>query len=244
MRYFLRLAYRGTNYVGWQIQPNGETVQGTIEKALQTYLRMEVKTMGCGRTDTGVHASEFYLHFDFESLEDPAQLVYKLNHLLPEDIAIFNCIPVGDDDHARFGASQRTYHYFLHRRKDPFLKGQSTYTIYDFDLDLMNQEAEWLKSVKDFGAFCKAGGSQHTTICDLTECVWKQENHRFIFTVSADRFLRNMVRSMVGTFIDLGRGKITSEEFRAIVNSGERKNAGTSVSPDGLFLARVKYPFL
>lgn len=243
-RFFIRLAYNGEHYVGWQIQPNGISVQEEIEKALSTLLRIQAKVVGCGRTDAGVHATEFFLHTDLPSNIDNEHLVYKLNQVLPFDIAVYDCFAVAEDAHARFSATARTYHYKMHVLKNPFLEGLSVALHFTPDLDRMNEAAKWLLTVTDFAAFCKAGGSQHTTICSLTECQWTAENNQLKFTVTADRFLRNMVRSMVGTMLDLGRGKIDLDKFKAIVSSGDRREAGTSAPAHGLYLARVKYPFL
>lgn len=243
-RYFLHLAYDGTRYHGWQVQPGSITVQEEIERVLEILLRVKVRTTGCGRTDTGVHASEFYLHFDSAIALDVNWLTYKMNHILPPDIAIFRCIEAEPNWHARFGATARTYHYHLHEHKDPFLHGRSVILSYSPDLEQMNAAAEWLLTQEDFASFCKAGGSQHTTICKLTECRWERDDSKIKFTVSADRFLRNMVRSMVGTMLDLGRGKIDLETFKSIVLAKDRKEAGTSAPAEGLFLTKVEYPFL
>lgn len=243
-RYFVQLSYKGTNYKGWQRQPNGMTVQEAIESKLEILLRSKINTVGCGRTDTGVHASQFFLHFDFDQELDVDWLIFKMNHLLPEDIAFQKAWTFKEDHHSRYHATERQYHYFLHRTKDPFLNGLSTPLKYDLDIEIMNQAGEYLLGIKDFASFCKVGSEPKTTLCDLTECYWKQDGHRWVMTISANRFLRNMVRSVVGTMIDLGRGKITMEEFREIVAAKDRSAAGTSVPPDGLYLSKVSYPFL
>lgn len=244
MRYFIHLAYDGGPYVGWQIQPEGTTVQGEINHALKILLKKDIETVGCGRTDTGVHASDFYLHFDGDGALDKAWLVYKLNQLLPSSIAVFKCFPVSEEHHARFSASSRSYEYHLHLRKDPFLNEFSVRCFYELNLAAMNEAGAWLCTQSDFASFCKAGGNQNTTLCKVTRCEFIQTDHKVVFHVTADRFLRNMVRSMVGTLVDLGRGKITLEELQEIVEKKNRSAAGTSMAGNGLFLTQVTYPFL
>ncbi len=244
MRYFIHLAYDGGPYVGWQIQPEGTTVQGEINRVLKMLLKKEVETVGCGRTDTGVHASDFFLHFDTDEALDTEWLVYKMNQILPLSIAIFKCFQVDEEHHARFSATSRSYEYHLHLRKDPFLNEFSVRCFYDLDIDAMNEAGTWLCSQSDFASFCKAGGNQNTTFCKVTRCEFVQTHHKVVFHVTADRFLRNMVRSMVGTLVDLGRGKITFEELKEIVEKKNRSAAGTSMAGNGLFLTQVTYPFL
>lgn len=242
-RYFIHLAFNGGGFHGWQIQPEAPTVQSALDGALTILLRTPMETVGCGRTDTGVHASCFYAHFDADGSLDTEWLCTKLNALLPKSIAVFKVFPVDAELHARFSATQRTYTYCLHTRKDPFLEQLSVETHYALDLDLMNRAGEYLRTVSDFGAFCKAGSDNKTTVCRLDECRWQREGHRIYLTISADRFLRNMVRSVVGTSIDLGRGKLTLDDFKAIVASGNRSEAGTSAPAHGLYLSGVAYPF-
>jgi tRNA pseudouridine38-40 synthase len=242
-RYFIHLAYRGTAYCGWQVQPGDQTVQGTLHDALAMLLRVPVETVGCGRTDTGVHASSFFAHFDADFEFDLDKTAKKLNAMLPADIAVFQIFPVNADLHARFSATERSYQYHLHTQKDPFTEGLSVFTPYQLDVDRMNQGAQILLQTRDFASFCKAGGNQHTTFCALTACKWVAHSKGYRFEISADRFLRNMVRSVVGTMIDLGRGKIDLKAFEAIVQSKDRSAAGTSVAAHGLFLTDVRYPF-
>jgi tRNA pseudouridine38-40 synthase len=242
-RYFIHLAFNGGGFHGWQIQPEAPTVQSALDGGLTTLLRTPVETVGCGRTDTGVHASSFYAHFDADGSIDTTWLCTKLNALLPKSIAVFKVFEVDASLHARFSATQRTYTYWLHTRKDPFLEYLSVETHYTLDLEMMNQAGEFLRTVNDFGAFCKVGSDNKTTLCRLDECHWEAAEHRIKLTISADRFLRNMVRSVVGTSIDLGRGKITLVEFKAIVASGNRSEAGTSAPAHGLYLSDVAYPF-
>lgn len=242
-RFFIHLAYNGSAYHGWQVQPGSVTVQQRLEEALAVLLKEQVRTTGCGRTDTGVHASDFYAHFESGQLSDPDWLVYKINHVLPSDIAVYRCFPVTDDQHARYSATARTYEYHLHDHKDPFLSGRSVIIGYTLDIGAMQDAANWLLTVRDFASFCKAGGNQKTTICEMSECRWERHGHRIVFTVCANRFLRNMVRSLVGTFLDVGRGKLNLEEFKLIVEARDRKKAGTSAPAEGLFLTKVEYPF-
>lgn len=245
MRYFLHLAYDGSNYHGWQRQLNANTVQEELEGALAKLFRTKVGVLGCGRTDTGVHASDFYAHFNFEGeIEDFDKTIFKLNYILPHDIAIYNLFEVGEKAHARFDATDRSYEYWMHFVKDPFLKGKSVFIPYKLDRKILDRACEILLRHEDFAAFCKAGSDVKTTLCNLTEARWEERGNRLVFCITANRFLRNMVRAIVGTMIDLGRGKITLEEFEKIINSGERSSAGASASPQGLYLTKVAYPFL
>lgn len=242
-RYFIHLSFNGGGFHGWQIQPEAPTVQSTLDAALAMLLRIPVESVGCGRTDTGVHASSFYAHFGIEDGVDTEWLCNKLNALLPKTIAVFRVFEVDASLHARFSATQRTYTYWLHTRKDPFLEHLSVETHYTLDLELMNRAGEYLRTVSDFGAFCKVGSDNKTTVCRLDECRWERVDHRIKLTISADRFLRNMVRAVVGTSIDLGRGKLSIDAFKAIVASGKRSEAGTSAPAHGLYLSDVAYPF-
>lgn len=241
VRYFIHLAYHGGAYHGWQVQPRAPTVQQTINEALGTLLRHVIEVVGCGRTDTGVHASSYYAHFDVAEPIDAEWLKVKLNSMLPADIAVYDVFEVTAMEHARFSAVERSYTYSLHNRKDPFLIGRSVFCHYNLDLEQMNKAGTYLCSVNDFASFCKAGSNQKTTLCTLIRCHWHREGHRLYLTISADRFLRNMVRSVVGTSIDLGRGKINLAEFKAIVASGDRGKAGTSAPAHGLCLSDVRY---
>lgn len=243
-RFFIHLAYRGTNYNGWQAQPNGVTVQEELNTALSTVLRTQIETMGCGRTDTGVHASSFYAHFDCETPFERDWLIFKLNQLLSPDIAIYDITEVEVGAHVRFDATLRTYKYYIHTKKDPFLQDISWYTHFQLDLDVMSEASDILLKTSDFASFCKGGSEHKTTKCRLAACRWERDEHRITFTISADRFLRNMVRSIVGTSVDLGRGKITLEAFNEIVQLKDRSRAGTSAPAHGLFLSAVNYSFL
>jgi tRNA pseudouridine38-40 synthase len=244
-RYFMHMAYEGTAYHGWQRQPNAHSVQAEMEAALAKLLRQHpVITTGCGRTDAGVHASCFYLHFDADKeIEDMRAILRKMNMLLPPDIAVYNIFRMPDRAHTRYDAIERTYEYHIHQRRDPFLQFYSRYYPWELDIDQMNAAGAILLNYRDFAAFAKTGGGQKTTICDVRHAMWERRGHRLIFTITADRFLRNMVRAVVGTMMDLGRGKITLEQFENIVREGKRTQAGESVPPRGLTLTRVIYPY-
>ncbi len=244
MRYKIELAYNGSRYHGWQIQPNAITVQEVLNKCLSLMLKTPIETLGCGRTDTGVHASHFVAHFDFVSADTgiftPAFL-QKLNKFLPPDIVVFSIIAANGDFNARFSARSRTYKYLIHTRKDPFINESSWFFPYKLDVDLMNEGARVLMEYDDFASFCKAGADNGTTICKLMECNFVKEGHRITFTIKADRFLRNMVRAVTGTLTDLGTGKITIADLRKILESKNRSNAGQSVPAHGLSLVYVEY---
>ena len=242
MRYFIFLAYDGTNYHGWQIQPNACSVQGEIQRCLSTILRRETPIVGAGRTDTGVHARRMAAHFDSEEPIDCLQTAFRLNRILPPDISIERIISVDNSLHARFSATSRTYHYYIHTAKNPFRRTYSCELHYDLDFDLMNKAAAYLLEVDDFGAFCKAGADVKTTLCDVTEACWiKEGEHEWHFRIAANRFLRNMVRAVVGTLIDVGRHRVTLEQFHAIVAGKSRSDAGESMPGNALFLEEVEY---
>ena len=242
MRYFITFSYDGTRYHGWQIQPNGDSVQERLEWALSTLLRQEVNVTGAGRTDAGVHARVMVAHFDFEEAIDCQQLCYKLNRLLPFDIAVQEVKQVSDDMHARFSATSRTYHYYIHTKKDPFRRAYSCEIHYPLDFALMNEAGKILTTYEDFGAFCKSHTDVKTTICHVTEARWVQTSETaWYFRITANRFLRNMVRAVVGTLIDVGRGKLSIEEFRKVIEGKRRTEAGESMPGNALFLEDVRY---
>ncbi|MBR1468808.1 MAG: tRNA pseudouridine(38-40) synthase TruA [Prevotella sp.] len=242
MRYFITLSYDGTRYHGWQIQPNGISVEECLRNALTTLLRKPVETVGAGRTDAGVHAQKMVAHFDFDDPIDEQQLVYRLNRLLPRDMAVQSVQQVADDMHARFSATSRTYHYYIHTRKNPFLAAYSCEMHYPLDFEAMNEAAQWLLTQKDFASFCKAGADVKTTLCTLTQASWKQlSENSWCFEITANRFLRNMVRAVVGTLVEVGRNRITLEEFQNIVSTHSRSAAGESMPAHALFLVDVKY---
>lgn len=242
-RYFIRLSYRGTNYHGWQKQPNATTVQGVLEEALGKIMRRELPLTGCGRTDTGVHARVFYAHFDSEKpLPMPDDLTYKLNAVLPDDIAVQQVFPVQPEAHARYSAIERGYEYHIHLRKDPFADGLSLQLRHVPDVEAMNQACKLLTKTRDFSSFARLHADTKTNICHLSHAAWERNDDRLVFRVRADRFLRNMVRAMVGTLLQLGSGKLSAEGFSDIINARDRSAAGVSADAHGLFLTGVDYP--
>ena len=244
MRYFIELSYDGTAYCGWQIQPNGESVQGTLQKALATLLRVEVAVTGAGRTDAGVHAAMMVSHVDLpdELSISTDQLEYRLNGILPNDIAIHRIYPVADDMHARFSARARTYYYYVHTRKSPFLRDRSWRLVKTPDFDAMNRAAAILLTYEDFTSFSKVNTDTKTNICHVSSARWVQlSDHEWRFEITADRFLRNMVRAIVGTLMEVGRGQLTLDGFRRVIEQKDRCAAGDSVPARGLFLQEVKY---
>jgi tRNA pseudouridine38-40 synthase len=244
-RYFVELSYKGSAYHGWQIQPNAVTVQECLNKALSTVTRQSIETIGCGRTDTGVHASIFFAHVDLNlPIEATGQLVFQLNALLARDIRVRAIHPVADTAHARFDATLRSYGYYIFRQPGPFLQGLGWNFSRTLDLEAMNQAASLCLSHTDFSCFGKSGGQQHTTLCRVTECHWESAGNTLVFTVSANRFLRGMVRAMVGSFIEIGEHKSTLEDFLNLLNQPNRGLAGESVPPEGLFLEEIRYPYL
>jgi pseudouridylate synthase I len=243
MRYFIYLSYNGKNYCGWQIQPNGITVQEELEKALSTILRHPVGITGAGRTDTGVHAALMVAHFDTEiPLDDPAQFGEKLNRLLPRDITISAIRPVKPDAHARFDATSRTYKYYVTDKKDVF-RGDLACKIYGkMNFAQMNEAAKILFEYTDFTSFSKLHTDVKTNNCKMMQAEWKEENGQWVFTIQADRFLRNMVRAVVGTLFEVGRGKIDLDGFRYVIEQKDRCKAGTSAPANALFLVGIEYP--
>jgi tRNA pseudouridine38-40 synthase len=242
-RYFIYLAYDGTAYHGWQIQPNGISVQEVLQNALSTILRFPVEVVGAGRTDTGVHASEMVAHFETEDEQDCGQITYRINKVLPRDIVVNRIVPVTADAHARFSATARTYHYFLTCRKDPFNRFFTTRIYGPLDFKKMNEAAQLLLSYRDFTSFSKVHTDVKTNNCHITQAEWTQtDEHTWRFTIKADRFLRNMVRAVVGTLIDVGRGKLSLEDFRAVIEGKNRCDAAESVPAKALFLVKVDYP--
>lgn len=243
-RFVLELAYKGTHYHGWQLQPNALGVQQLLNKALTVLFRQTVDTVGAGRTDTGVHASCFVAHFDLS--ESPAigpdKAVFQLNALLPPDIVVYSFFPVNDDFHARFGAISRTYHYFITNKRTPFLSDYAHIVPVMPDVQRMNEACTLLLEVEDFSSFCKAHSDNKTTICRLKTCHWSAFDDYLVFTIEADRFLRNMVRALVGTLLGVGYGKLTLGQFKQIINARNRQEAGLSVPAKGLFLSGIRYP--
>lgn len=247
LRYFITFSYDGTAYHGWQIQPNAKTVQETLQKALSVILRSAIEVVGAGRTDTGVHARKMVAHFDAEfppSLQ-LSDVVYKLNKLLPHDIVVSSIKSVHEDMHARFSAKKRTYHYFLHLQKDPFLRSYSWQLYGSLDFEKMNEAALVLKEYRDFTSFSKVNTDTKTNDCTVIEAFWEQvAPHQWRFTITANRFLRNMVRAVVGTLVEVGRGRLTLQQFRQVIEAKNRCSAGESVPAHGLFLVDVDYGIL
>lgn len=242
MRYFVWIRFDGTAYHGWQIQPNGMSVQEKLQDGLSLLLRRPIEVVGAGRTDAGVHAHQMVCHFDSEHPVDTTQLCYRLGRVLPRDISCEKIEAVSDDKHARFSARRRVYRYFIHTNRDPFLRHYSVEMHYPLDFDLMNQAAAQLLTVDDFKAFCKAGADVKTTLCDVTTAQWvKTGENSYYFEIAANRFLRNMVRAVVGTLVDVGRRRISLEQFDSILQGGTRSDAGESMPANGLFLWQVDY---
>ena len=253
MRYFITLSYDGTHYHGWQIQPNGDSIQQRLQEALSIILRQPIEVVGAGRTDTGVHAKMMVAHFDSPQQGEIKNevngqwlmvndLAYKLNKLLPHDIAVQEVKQVPDDMHARFSATSRTYHYFIHTHKDPFLSAYSWQIPYKLDFGKMNQAAQVLLEYKDFTSFSKVNTDTKTNLCDIKEAYWTEITpDQWRFTITANRFLRNMVRAIVGTLVEVGRGKLEIEDVRRIIEAKDRCQAGESVPAKGLFLVDIKY---
>ena len=250
MRCFIELSYDGSAYHGWQRQPESISVQQVMEETLSELIGQKTIVVGCGRTDTGVHASIFYAHFEWHGefgarFKDYGQLAWKLNGMLPDDVGVRRIFEVGDRDHARFTAQERAYTYWVHTAKDPFLEGRSTRIYQELDLEAMNAGAKCLVQKADFAAFCKVGSLQKTTICDVRMAQWQREDvHRLRFDISADRFLRNMVRAVVGTLVDVGRGRMAPDMVEDVLRSKDRGRAGMSAAACGLYLSRIDYPFL
>ncbi|MCB2209119.1 MAG: tRNA pseudouridine(38-40) synthase TruA [Bacteroidetes bacterium] len=243
-RYFIKLAYKGTHYHGWQIQDNAHTIQEELNTKISLMLSETVNLVGCGRTDTGVHAREFYAHFDIsKELDQLENLAFKLNGFLPEDIVIFEIFKVPTDFHARFDAQSRTYKYCISQRKNPFLTGQSFYYHGALDIVKMNAASKILFDYSDFTSFSKLHTQTKTNRCTIYHANWEKKGEELIFTIRADRFLRNMVRAIVGTMIEIGSGKLGVEDMKRIIEAKDRSDAGFSVPAEGLFLEKVSYNF-
>ncbi len=240
----MRLSYRGAGFHGWQIQPNDNSVQQTVEQAMATVLRRPVSITGAGRTDTGVNARMMVAHFDVDTpIADTAMLVRSLNGIVGSDIAIYTIFPVHDDAHARFDATSRTYKYFAHTLKSPFLYPLSWQCRPDLDFDLMNQAADRIMDYRDFTSFSKLHTDVKTNNCLVTRAQWDRVGEQWVFTITADRFLRNMVRAVVGTLVEVGLHRITIDDFCRIIEQRDRCKAGTSMPPHPLFLWDITYPY-
>lgn len=242
-RYFLEIAYKGTAYHGWQVQENALTVQAVLNQALETILRHPVETMGCGRTDTGVHASQHFVHVDTELGLNERHL-HSLNAILPDDIALKRFLPVAPEAHARFDATLRAYEYHIHTQKNPFRTDFSWLVKESLDLSLMNEAAAFLLDYTDFSCFSKSNTQTFTNNCKIESAYWQETEFGLVFRISADRFLRNMVRAIVGTLVDIGQGKLPPSAIRDIIESKNRSNAGVSVPACGLSLTEVHYPYI
>jgi tRNA pseudouridine38-40 synthase len=245
-RFFIELAYNGTAYHGWQVQPNALTVQECLDKALTTYFRQPVVSLGCGRTDTGVHAAEFFAHIDLLDVDEAkiARSITSINSLLPYDIAVKSIFKVADNAHARFDATSRTYQYHLHFHKDPFKLHRSWLYKGDLDVSAMNTAAEIIQQYTDFSCFSKSNTKTFTNNCTITKAFFEQQEDGLVFTIQADRFLRNMVRAIVGTLVRVGSREIAPAEIINIIESKNRSNAGQSVPACGLYLMHITYPFI
>lgn len=243
-RYFIHLSYDGTAYHGWQYQPNAISVQQVLTEKISTLLREKIDLVGAGRTDTGVHASCYFAHFDSlqKELHLDEEIIFKLNHMLPPDIAAHRLYAMPENAHARFAAVSRTYHYRVRNVKDPFAQNRYWETYWPLDIGKMNAAAGCLLQHEDFSSFARTGSDNKTNLCRLDEAHWKKEGDTFIFTITANRFLRNMVRAVVGTLVDVGRGKLQVEDMNAIIEEKKRSEASMSAPACGLYLADIRYP--
>ncbi len=244
MRYFIELAYKGKNYFGWQRQPKQISVQEVLEEKLSVLLRKKIVIVGAGRTDTGVHAKQMYAHFDYDDIIEIDKFIFKLNSFLPKDIAIYDIFIVKDDAHARFDATSRAYEYLIHIGKSPFLTEGACQINNKLDVDKMNEAARLMYNYTDFKCFSKSKTDVRTYNCDVMNAEWVQQGSLLIFHVKADRFLRNMVRAIVGSLIEVGKGISSIEDFKNIIESRDRNQAGTSVPSQGLYLTEIIYPYI
>jgi len=244
LRYFVKLSYKGTKYHGWQVQPNANSIQAELEKAFSTILQANTPITGAGRTDAGVHARNYIAHFEMDSIifnNDLASLIYKLNSILPYDIAIHEIKAVKDTAHTRFDAKSRTYQYYISTQKDAFETDTTWLKYGKLDIKKMNSACEILIKYDDFTSFAKLHTDNKTNICDIKSAFWKVDKSMIIFEITADRFLRNMVRSIVGTMVSIGLGRLSLEDFTNIIESKNRNNAGVSAPASGLFLTEIIY---
>jgi tRNA pseudouridine38-40 synthase len=243
LRFFIEISYKGTNYHGWQFQPNAVSVQEHLNKAFTIILKTNIEVVGAGRTDAGVHAEQLYAHFDFEKALDISLIKYKVNSILPNDIVVKYIFKVKNDAHARFDAVKRSYEYRIYLGRNPF-ENETTWQLINkkLNVDKMNEAAKILLTFSNFKCFSRSNTDVKTYNCKISNAAWVFENQKLTFYISADRFLRNMVRAIVGTLLDVGMEKTTIEEFKKIIKSKDRKNAGASAPPQGLFLTEVIYP--
>ena len=241
-RFFIEIKYDGTNYHGWQIQDNAISVQEEINKAFSTILQEKIEVVGAGRTDTGVHAQQLFAHFEIEKDFEIEKTIFKINKFLPDDISCTTITKVNNEAHARFSATARTYEYWITPNKNPFLQNKAYYLPYSINLDLMNEATKELLVHTDFSCFSRSKTDTFTNDCDITFANWEQKNDCYVFTISANRFLRNMVRAIVGTLLEIGQQKIEVAELANIIASKSRAQAGTSAPAHGLYLTKVNYP--
>ncbi|RDV13784.1 tRNA pseudouridine(38-40) synthase TruA [Pontibacter diazotrophicus] len=242
MRYFLEIAYDGTRFHGWQVQPNALSVQEVLDSCLSKVLRQQISSTGSGRTDTGVHASQQFVHFDVEEELDTQQSVYRFNRLLPDDVVAKQLYLVPDDAHARFDAFARTYHYHISLTRNPFKRFYAYHHSRPLNVEKMNEAAAILLKYEDFTTFSKVKGDTKHYRCDMYEAVWRQQGEELVFTIRANRFLRGMVRLIVGTLVDVGRGKLTVAQFEQVIASQDRRQSSGAAPAEGLYLAKVEYP--
>jgi tRNA pseudouridine38-40 synthase len=241
-RFFIEIKYDGTNYHGWQIQDNAISVQEEINKTFSTILQEKIEVVGAGRTDAGVHAQQLFAHFDIEKEFDIEKTLFKINKFLPQDISCSTITKVSDEAHARFAATARTYEYWITPNKNPFLHNKAYYMPYSLNLELMNVATKELLKHTDFSCFSRSNTDTFTNDCDITFANWEEKNDCFVFTITANRFLRNMVRAIVGTLLEIGQQKIEVADLNNIIASKNRGKAGTSAPAHGLYLTHVKYP--
>ncbi|MEI6123862.1 MAG: tRNA pseudouridine(38-40) synthase TruA [Bacteroidota bacterium] len=243
IRYFVKLAYDGTAYHGWQIQDNALTVQEILEKKISIILKQVIELNGCGRTDAGVHALVYYAHFDIEKeIPDLKNIMYSINSILPHDIIVKNIQKVKYDYHSRFSAINRTYKYFINPNRNPFKICFEYHFAPYLDIELMNDACSILMKFRDFSCFSKFNTQVNNNLCIINEAIWEKNQDGIVFTITANRFLRNMVRAIVGTMIELGLKKRSIDDLKNIINNGKRSDAGTSVPAKGLFLFSIEYP--
>ena len=243
MRYFIQLSYKGTAYHGWQVQKNARSVQELVNKALSTVLRQPLETLGCGRTDTGVHARQLFAHFDYEKEFNTEKVLIALNGLLPHDIAVQHIFEVAETAHARFDATSRTYEYHICFDKDPFLTNFAWHIQQIPAIEQMNLACKILIDHADFSCFSKSHTQVKTNICKITDASWKMNDKELVFYITADRFLRNMVRAIVGTMLQIGKNELSLKQFVQIIESKDRSMAGMSVPAEGLYLCKIEYPY-
>ncbi|NQY67415.1 MAG: tRNA pseudouridine(38-40) synthase TruA [Flavobacteriales bacterium] len=243
-RFFLEISYDGTLFHGWQIQNNADTVQGEVNRVLSVLCEESISVMGCGRTDTGVHATQYFCHFDSVKEMNSENHLHRINKMFPANIAALSLREVGNDAHARFDADSRTYEYHIHKEKSPFLVNRSYQLNAEFDIDLMNKGAALLLYYENFECFSKVHTQVNNFNCNISKAIWEERKEGIVFTITANRFLRNMVRAIVGSLVDLGKERISIEDLIKIIESQNRSNAGMSAPAHALYLSSVTYPYI